>query len=142
VRKDSSVDLIVSKGLEQVELKNFQGKTSDQAQSELTAAGLIVDSKYEYSDKDEPGTVISQIPNDISTIGKGEKVTLIISKGPSKIAIPNVYSLSKLAATKTLEDLGFNVKFKYVGKKKSVTNMSPDQKTVVSRGSTVTITLG
>ena len=142
VRKDSSVDLIISKGLEQVELTNFQGKTSDQAQSELTAAGLIASSKYEYSDTIPIGTVISQTPSDVSTVGKGEKITLVISKGPSKIFIPNVYSLSKLAATKILEDLGFKVEFKYIAKKKSVTNISPKSGTAVSPGSTVTITLG
>jgi serine/threonine-protein kinase len=142
VRKDSSVDLIVSKGLEQIELTNFQGKTSDQAQSELTAAGLIVNSKYEYSDTIPIGTVISQSPSDVSTVGKGETIALVISKGPSKIFIPNVYSLSKLAATKILEDLGFKVEFKYIAKKKSVTNMSPKYGTAVTPGSTVTITLG
>ena len=142
VRKDSTIDLIISKGLEQVELSNFQGKTSDQAQSELTAAGLIVSSKYEYSDSIPIGTVISQTPSDVSTVGKGEKIELVISKGPSKIFIPNVYSLSKLAATKILEDLGFKVEFKYIAKKKSVTNVSPKTGTAVTPGSTVTITLG
>ena len=142
VRKDSTIDLVISKGLEQVELSNFQGKTSDQAQSELTAAGLIVSSKYEYSDSIPIGTVISQTPSDVSTIGKGEKIELVISKGPSKIFIPNVYSLSKLAATKILEDLGFKVEFKYIAKKKSVTNVSPKTGTAVTPGSTVTITLG
>ena len=142
VRKDSTVDLIVSKGLEQVELTNFQGKTSDQAQSELTAAGLIVSSKYEYSDSIPVGTVISQTPSDVSTIGKGQKIELVISKGPSKIFIPNLYSLSKLAATKILEDLGFKVEFKYIAKKKSVTNISPKSGTAATPGSTVTITLG
>jgi serine/threonine-protein kinase len=142
VRKDSSVDLIVSKGLEQVDLTNFQGKTSDQAQSELTAAGLIVNSKYEYSDTVPIGTVMSQSPSDVSTIGKGATISLIISKGPSKIFIPNVYSLSKLAATKILEDLGFKVQFKYIAKKKTVTNMSPKYGTAAAPGSTVTITLG
>jgi serine/threonine-protein kinase len=142
VRKDSTVDLIVSKGLEQVDLANFKGKTSDQAQSELTAAGLIVSSKYEYSDSIPVGTVISQTPSDVSTIGKGQKIELVISKGPSKIFIPNVYSLSKLAATKILEDLGFKVEFKYIAKKKSVTNISPKSGTAATPGSTVTITLG
>ena len=142
VRKDSTIDLVISKGLEQVELSNFQGKTSDQAQSELTAAGLIVSSKYEYSDSIPIGTVISQTPSDVSTVGKGEKIELVISKGPSKIFIPNVYSLSKLAATKILEDLGFKVEFKYIAKKKSVTNVSPKTGTAVTPGSTVTITLG
>lgn len=142
VRKDSSVDLIISKGIEQVALANFKGKTSDEAQSELTAAGLIVSSKYEFSDDVEPGTVISQTPSDVSTVGKGEKIELIISKGPSKISVPNVYSKTKIEATKILENLGLKVKFKYIGKKKTVTNMSPDQRTAVSPGSTVTITLG
>ena len=142
VRKDSTVDLIVSKGIQQVELTNFQGKTSDEAQSELTTAGLIVSSKYEYSDTIPVGTVISQTPSDVATIGKGEKVLLVISKGPSKIFVPNVYSLSKLTATKILEDLGFKVAFKYIANKKSVTNISPTSGTAVSPGSTVTITLG
>ena len=142
VRKDSSVDLIISKGLEQVELTNFQGKTSDQAQSELTSAGLIVNSKYEYSDSIPIGTVISQTPSDVTSVGKGEKIELVISKGPSKIFIPNVYSLSKKAATKILEDLGFIVEFKYIANKKTVTNMVPKSGTAVTPGSTVTITLG
>ena len=142
VRKDSTIDLIISKGIEQIELSNFQGKTSDQAQSELTATGLIVSSKYEFSDSIPIGTVISQTPSDVSTVGKGEKILLIISKGPSKIFVPNVYSLSEDAATKILEDLGFIVKPKYIAKKKAVTNISPKPGTSVSPGSTVTITLG
>ncbi len=142
VRKDSTVDLIVSKGIEQVALTNYQGKTSDQAQNELTSAGLIVSSKYEYSDSVPIGTVISQTPNDVSSIAKGEKIILVVSKGPSKIYVPNVYSLSKMAAAKILEDLGFKVNFKYIGKKKSVTNISPKSGTAVTPGSTVTITLG
>lgn len=142
VRKDSTVDLIVSKGIEQVALTNYQGKTSDEAQNELTSAGLIVSSKYEYSDSVPIGTVISQTPNDVSSIAKGEKIILVVSKGPSKIYVPNVYSLSKMAAAKILEDLGFKVNFKYIGKKKSVTNISPKSGTAVTPGSTVTITLG
>ena len=142
VRKDSSVDLIISKGPEQIELTNFEGKTSDQAQSELTSAGLIVNSNYEYSETVPIGTVISQTPSDVSTVGKGEKIELVISKGPSKIFIPNVYSLSKKAATKILEDLGFIVEFKYIANKKTVTNMVPKSGTAVTPGSTVTITLG
>jgi beta-lactam-binding protein with PASTA domain len=78
----------------------------------------------------------------VATVGKGEKIELVISKGPSKIFIPNVYSLSKLAATKILEDLGFKVQFKYIAKKKTVTNMTPKYGTAVTPGSTVTITLG
>ena len=86
--------------------------------------------------------MISQVPSDVTTVAKGDIITLIISKGPSMIAVPNVYSLSKLEATKILEDLGFSVGFKYIGNKTKVTNISPDYKTMVSPGSTITITLG
>jgi len=139
VRKDSTVDLVISKGIELVALTNFQGKTSDEAQNELTTAGLVVSSKYEYSDTVEIGTVISQEPSDVATVGKGEKVTLIISKGPSAIAVPNVYGLPKEKATKILEDLGFTVDSKGMPAKKKVTHISPDWKTSVKPGSTVKI---
>jgi serine/threonine-protein kinase len=142
VRKESTVDFIISKGAEQIALTNFQGKTSDEALNELTLAGLVVSSKYEYSDTVAIGTVISQTPSDVSTVAKGEKILLTISKGPSKIFVPNVYSLSKMAAAKILEDLGFKVGFKYIGNKKLVTNISPKSGTAAAPGSTVTITLG
>jgi serine/threonine-protein kinase len=142
VRKESTVDFVISKGTEQIDLTNYQGKTSDEALNELTSSGLVVSSKYEYSETVPIGTVISQTPSDVSTVGMGEKILLTISKGPSKIFVPNVYSLSKMAAAKILEDLGFNVNFKYIGKKKSVTNISPKSGTAVAPGSTVTITLG
>jgi len=139
VRKESMVDLIISKGLEQIALTNYQGKTSDEAQAELTAAGLIVSSQYEYSDTVEVGTVISQNPSDVSTIARGEKVILVVSKGPSKITVPNVYGLGKAKATKMLEDLGFIVDNKDMSTQKKVTSISPDWKTQVKPGSTIKI---
>jgi len=142
VRKESTVDLVVSRGVEQVDITDYKGRSSDQALNELTEAGLNVEPTYEFSDTVEIGTVISQIPSDVTEVAKGETITLIISKGPSMIAVPNVYSLSKLEATQILEDLGFSVSFKYIGNKSKVTNISPDYKTMVSPGSTITITLG
>ena len=123
VRKESTVDLVVSSGVEQVDITDYKGRSSDQALNELTDAGLQVEATYEFSDTVEIGTVISQVPSDVTTVAKGDIITLIISKGPSMIAVPNVYSLSKLEATKILEDLGFSVGFKYIGNKTKVTNI-------------------
>ncbi len=142
VRKDSTVDLIVSKGIEQISLTNFQGRTSDEAMNELTLVGLVVSSTYEYSDTVPIGTVITQTPSDVATIGIGDEVTLVVSKGPSKIFVPNVYSLTKMEAAKILEDLGFSVAFLYIGSQKTVTDVSPKVGSSVTPGSTVTITLG
>lgn len=143
-RKGGTVDLIISQGIEQVNISSYVGKTSDEALNEITAAGIIVNSTYEYSDKIPLGTVISQTPDGTEPLARGSKLTLVISKGPSAIFIPNVYSLTELKATSILENLGFQVKVKKIGSKKvkTVTNISPAAGSKAKPGSTVTITLG
>jgi len=143
-RKGSTVDLVISQGIEQVSVSSYVGKTSDQALNEITSAGLIVNSIYEYSDTVPLGTVISQNPDGSSPLARGSKLTLTISKGPAAIFIPNVYSLTEIKATTILENLGFQVKVKKIGTKKvkTVTNISPASGTKAKPGSLVTITLG
>ena len=50
VRKESTVDLVVSRGVEQVDITDYKGRSSDQALNELTEAGLNVEPTYEFSD--------------------------------------------------------------------------------------------
>ena len=143
-RKGSTVDLVISQGIEQVSVNSYVGKTSDQALNEITSAGIIVNSTYEYSDTVPLGTVISQNPDGSSPLARGSKLTLTISKGPAAIFIPNVYSLTEIKAATILENLGFQVKVKKIGSKKvkTVTNISPASGTKAKPGSLVTITLG
>lgn len=143
-RKGSTVDLVISQGIEQVSVNSYVGKTSDQALNEITSAGIIVNSTYEYSDTVPLGTVISQNPDGSSPLARGSKLILTISKGPAAIFIPNVYSLTEIKAATILENLGFQVKVKKIGSKKvkTVTNISPASGTKAKPGSLVTITLG
>ena len=117
--------------------------TSDQALNDLTELGAEVVTKYAYSDSVQVGYVISQSPDGSSPVAKGAKVTLVVSKGPSSVIIPNVKSLSKDQAITILENLGLNVKTKTLGTRKSkvVTYVSPVVGAKVKPGSTVTITL-
>jgi serine/threonine-protein kinase len=142
-KKDSLISLVISKGIQQMSLTSFVGLSSDQALNELNNLGASVVSKYEYSDTVPSGTVISQSPDGKDPVAKGAKVTLVISKGPSAIAIPMVKSLSQKEATVILENLGFNVKVKTIGTKKNkvVIGVSPAIGAKVKPGSTVTITL-
>ncbi len=142
-KKDSLISLVISKGIQQMSLTSFVGLSSDQALNELNNLGASVISKYEYSDTVPTGTVISQTPDGKEPVAKGAKVTLVISKGPSSIAIPMVKSLSQKEATLILENLGFNVKVKTIGTKKNkvVIGVSPAIGAKVKPGSTVTITL-
>ncbi|MCX6427545.1 MAG: PASTA domain-containing protein, partial [Actinobacteria bacterium] len=143
VTRDSTVDILVSKGIELVVMSSYVGKSGEQALNELTDAGFDVTSDFAFSDTIATGAVISQTP-DVATAGKGTKVVLVVSKGSESVFIPNIYSLTQSKATSALQDLDLKVMVKKIGKAKikSVTNISPKVGTKVKRGSTVTITVG
>ena len=143
VRRNSLVNLIVSKGAQQVSANSYVGLTSDQALNELNSAGFIVKSTYGFSEKVPAGSIISQTPDGSTPIAKGSTITLVISKGPSGIYVPNVFSLTAAQATQTLENMGLKVKIHKIGsaKVKKVTHVVPVVGTKVPVGSTITITV-
>jgi len=144
VKRDTSITITVSKGVEQVALASYLGKSGEQALNELTDAGFKVISTYAFSETKLAGEVLSQKPAGGATADKASTVTLVISKGSEFAYIPNLYSIDEAKAVKALEDLGLKVVVKKIGKKtvKKVTNMTPKVGSKVKRGSTVTITVG
>ena len=144
VKRNAMVVIRVSKGIEQVPLASYIGKSSDQALNELNAAGFSVVSTYAFSETQLAGEVISQKPAGGATADKGSKISLIISKGTQFAYIPNLYSIDEAKAVQALKDLDLKVVVKKIGKKsvKKVTNISPKVGSKVKRGSTVTITVG
>ena len=144
VKRNSLIVIRVSKGIEQVALASYVGKSSDQALNELQDAGFTVTSTYEYSETRLAGEVISQKPAGGATADKGSKVSLVISKGTQFAYIPNLFSIEEAKAVAALKDLDLKVVVKKIGKKtvKKVTNVSPKVGSKVKRGSTVTITVG
>lgn len=143
VKRDTPLTLYVSKGLEQIPLADYKGKSGEQALNELVDAGFDVDTKYIFSEDLPAGAVVSQTPGS-GEADKGRKITLIISKGTEFVFIPNLFALSEAKAIASLEDLELKVTVKKVGTKKNkvVTNIAPKVGTKVKRGSTVTITVG
>jgi len=143
IKRDSQVTLYLSKGVEQVGVSSYQGKSGEQALNELTEAGFDVETKYVFSEDLPIGAVVSQIPSG-GDIDKGSVITLTVSKGSQFVFIPNVFSLSEAKAVDTLKDLDLKVVVKKVGNKKTkvVTNISPKVGDKVKRGSMVTITVG
>ncbi len=143
VKRNSQVDLFISKGVEQIALSNYKGKSGEQALNELTDAGFDVKTKYVFSEDLPVGAVISQTPG-AGEADKGSTVTLLVSKGSEFVFIPNIFSVSETKAIAALKDQDLKVVVKKVGKKKTkvVTNVSPKVGTKVKRGSTVTITVG
>jgi len=144
VKRDSAVNIVVSKGVETIALASYVGKSGEQALNELTDAGFNVESTYAFDEKALSGSVISQAPAGNSDVPKSSTITLIVSKGSQFVYIPNVFSLEELKAVRTLKDLELKVIVKKLGVKKikKVTNISPQVGGKVKRGSTVTITVG
>ena len=144
VKRDSVVNIVVSKGVETIALAYYVGKSGEQALNELTDAGFNVESTYAFDERALTGSVISQSPAGNSDAPKSSTITLIVSKGSQFVYIPNVFSLEEVKAVRTLKDLELKVIVKKLGVKKikRVTNISPQIGGKVKRGSTVTITVG
>ena len=144
VKRDAVVDLLISKGIETIDVTSYVGKSADQALNELTEGGFDVSTVDQFSESVLAGAVITQVPSGGAPLAKGTKITLTVSKGSQYVFIPNVFSLTEAKARAALSDLELKVVVKKIGVKKvkSVTNISPKVGTKVKRGSTVTITVG
>jgi len=143
IKRNSQVTLFISKGIEQIALSDYKGKSGEQALNELTDAGFDVKTKYVFSEDLPVGAVISQTPG-AGEADKGSAITLLVSKGSEFVFIPNIFSVSETKAIAALKDQDLKVVVKKVGNKKNkvVTNVSPKVGAKVKRGSTVTITVG
>ena len=130
--------MIVSKGIEQLVLASYVGKSGEQALSELTDLGFDVNASYKFSESIFKGQVISQLPEKSESLGKASKVELVISKGPEFVFVPNVLGKSKNDAILDLENLGLRVVVKGIGK---VNNISPSIGSKVKQGTKITLTL-
>jgi serine/threonine-protein kinase len=145
VKRDTTINLLVSKGIEQIALASYLGKSGEQALNELTEAGFSVEAGYAFNETVPELAVISQNPAGGATANKGGKVTILISKGPRYTVIPKtVITMDAATAQQMLESLGLKVKVVSIGnnRKKVVKKVSPAVNTKVKRGSTVTITVG
>jgi beta-lactam-binding protein with PASTA domain/tRNA A-37 threonylcarbamoyl transferase component Bud32 len=106
VDKGSSVTLVVSSGKPQVQVPDVVGKSFDEAQSTLQAAGFKVTRTDKESDKD-PGTVLSQNPRSGGRIDAGSTIALTVAKAPSEVPVPDVTGEDAPAAIAALSGQGF-----------------------------------
>jgi serine/threonine-protein kinase len=143
VKRDTLIDLVVSKGIETFDLASYVGKNGDQALNELTDAGFTVTPTYVYDEVVMPGEVISQKPAAGVALPAGAKVELFISQGSAFVFIPNILRYTQERAVAVLQDLGLTVVVKKVTRtSKVVIGINPKVNTKVKRGTTVTITVG
>ena len=146
IKKNSPVNLLISKGSDLIDVGAYAGKSSDQALTELNDAGFNVTVKEKFSETVKAGNVISRDPQDLK-MARGAKITLTVSKGPEFVLIPTgLLKTDQQSATKKLENAGFVVKTpppskKIAGKVPKVFRVTPAQGSKAKRGSTVLIEL-
>jgi beta-lactam-binding protein with PASTA domain len=102
------VRLFVSSGVEKVAVPNVVGLDQDTAERALQDKGFVA--AVEREDSGEPeGNVLRQRPPAGTKLAKDERVTIVVSKGPQKVAVPDVVGLTRGDARGELQNAGFHV---------------------------------
>jgi beta-lactam-binding protein with PASTA domain/tRNA A-37 threonylcarbamoyl transferase component Bud32 len=109
VDKGSSVTLVVSSGKPQAEVPDVVGKSFEEAQSTLQAAGFKATRKDKESDTKDPGTVLAQDPKSGIQIDSGSTVALTVAKEPAAAPVPDVTGEDSPDAIRKLSSMGFEV---------------------------------
>ena len=140
---DSAVDIVLSKGREPLTVPTLSGLSASAAKSAIEDLGLVATPTEAYSDTVAEGQVISQQTREGSTLHRGDSVAYTVSKGPEKVAIPDVVGLQREEARSRLEGAGFTVKEEAIlgGFFGTVRSADPAAGTMTKKGSTVTITI-
>ena len=107
--RGSLVVLVVSEGPELKQVPDVVGDSSSTAQSTLTKAGFKVKQSEDYSETVKKGVVISQSPDAPAIVTAGSTISLVVSKGPERVTVPDVTGKSQAEATSELENLGLKV---------------------------------
>ncbi|PID96309.1 MAG: serine/threonine protein kinase [Actinomycetales bacterium] len=143
VKRDTTVDLVVSKGREPIPVPLVKGKTVKEATQLIEEARLVIAvEEAVHSDTVPDGQIISQDPAD-GTLFIGDTVTVLPSKGPVLVTVPRTIGMQKGPATNLLQGLGLKVAYDNVlgGVFGTVRRSNPRAGTLVSKGSTVTLTI-
>lgn len=144
MRPDGAVTLIVSRGPRPIRIADWTGKSAEEATSALKARGLVVTTVPRFHDTVASGLVISQNPVE-GTLFRGDRVRLVVSKGPRLVAVPDGIRGSGVdAAREELTRLGFEVVVKhdlqYLGLG-YVFRVEPGEGALVAKGGTITLYL-
>jgi eukaryotic-like serine/threonine-protein kinase len=148
VRLDGSVELVVSRGVEMLDVPDeLVGAEAAKATSALEDAGFTVGAPDRaYHDEAAEGRVLDVSVPEGSRQRHDTVVTLTVSDGPAPVQVPQEVGKEKDRAVADLEDLGLVVK---IGKPKHsedvaaghVMAQDPKQGTTAHRTDTVTLTI-
>lgn len=106
VEKNTRILGVVSSGAASFNLTDVTGRSAEEAKQILEGLELTVVQTEEYDDSVAEGLVISTSPAANTPVGKGDTVTMVVSKGSENAKVPGLEGLSEDAAKLALESVG------------------------------------
>src|SRR5215207_972313 len=103
----SLVTINVSSGPGEAPVPLVGGLPADEAADRLREAGFKSEQRREFSDDVRRGRVIETTPPEGSTARKGSTVTLLVSRGKERAAVPDVVGRPRDEAERLLREAGF-----------------------------------
>ncbi len=108
IPKGETVRINVSRGAKPVQVPDVTGQPFANARSALQGQGFIV-VRIDIQSDQAKGVVVQSDPPAGSSVDKGSRITLSVSKGPATTQVPNVLNQNQADATLTLQQAGLNV---------------------------------
>jgi len=143
VPRDSAVTLTVSQGKTPKEIPSLADKLYDEAVKILESLGFKAKKEDAFSDQIDEGKVVTTRPGENAMAEPGTEITLVVSKGPDQVAVPDVAGRSIDDASSMLKAAGLLVGGPYgPGNAKRAYFTSPAAGTKVKRGSTIDLFVG
>ncbi|TQC50352.1 Stk1 family PASTA domain-containing Ser/Thr kinase [Rhodococcus sp. WS4] len=144
VDEGSTITLEVSSGPEQVKVPRLAGLTQQEAQQELNAVGLRLDTAVARapSDVSDVDKVIEQNPSSGASISLDSEVAITVGTGPEQIRIPDVTGQKVEVAQANIEGAGFKVQIQNIDSgvpKGQVVSTDPVGGSTAAKGDTIQI---
>jgi beta-lactam-binding protein with PASTA domain len=108
VVKGTTVHINVSRGAKPVPVPDVTGQPFANAKSALEGQGFVV-SRLDIQSDQAQGVVVASNPPPGSSVSKGARITLSVSKGPATTQIPDVTNQNEGDATAILQQAGLTV---------------------------------
>ena len=112
LRRNTAIDLVVSKGRQPISIPSMVGKPIADATAALQNVGFTVSVSSAHSSTVPEGQVISQSPNS-GTGYRNDTIALVKSLGPVMVTVPDVRLKSESQARSILTQAGFSVIVQY-----------------------------
>jgi len=127
----------------QVEVPSVVSAQVADATNTLQAAGFKVQTTTQQNDTAPEGQVVDQTPKGGVKADQGSVVTLVVSSGVGKVAVPNVVGKTQAQATSLLNTAGFKIQVVPQAddtiKSGEVISQNPPADAQADKGATVTI---